>query len=232
MILKRICPTILFCACLSALCLPVPAATADSATSPPPKSDSRPKSHQAPAIYGFRLGMAQDQLLGRFREFPGLAALSGDGSAVMNLADREKQPAVRGVRSLSGLIELEVYPPYLTARHGGKLESIRGGHLYLLVRDGKLAVIRLVDVRSDSWHDLDGFIKEMSRRYGIKMTSKSTPQPTGSSAPDGVPPDFAARTVEGTFSGYSIACSCVGPPAPPGMCDLWLKAVDRPRERK
>lgn len=232
MIPKQICPTFLFCACLITLCLPVPAATADSATSPPPKTGGRPKSHQAPVIYGFRLGMTQDQLLSRFREFPGLSALSGDGSAVMDLADREKQPAVRGVKSLSGLIELEVYPPYLTARHGGKHESIRGGHLYLLVRDGKLAVIRLVDVRSDSWHNLDEFINEMSRRYDIKMTSKRTPQPPGSSAPDSVPPDFAARTVGSEFSGYSIACSCVGPPAPPGMCDLWLKAVDRPRERK
>lgn len=215
---------ILISAFLTAFCYsPVGAEAGKAPNSSAATAKSRHKELNGPVIYGFRLGMTQDQLLTRFRDFPEVSTLAKGGSAVVNLTDREKRPAVRGVRNQSGVIELEIYPPYLTSRFGGSQERIKEGNLYLLVKDRKLTLIRLVDAQSDAWTNLDQFIKEMAARYGIKGSTRNPSHSVKTSPPEGLPPDFATKTVETISQGYSTTYSCLGPPAPAGICDLWIK---------
>jgi hypothetical protein len=210
-----------------ALGLPAAAAVDGDASSATAATKCPLKAPEAPMVYGFRLGMNLDQVLTRFKDFPELSALTRNASTVLNLNDRAARPAVRGVRSQSGVIEIEVYTPYLATRHAGKHEVLKGGHLYLLVRNGKLAIIRLVDAQSDDWRNLDEFMREMSGRYRISGKRLTKQQSTPSPQLPGVSQDFAAKTIDMDCSGYRITFSCVGPPAPPGLCDLWLKAVTR-----
>jgi hypothetical protein len=183
----------------------------------------------APVMYGFRLGMSLDQVVARFREFPQLATLAKSRPLVLNLTDRAARPAVRGVRNQSGPVEVEIYTPYLTNRHASNQEAIKEGHLFLLLRDGRLVLIRLVDARSDAWSNLDEFKREMSARYAISGAGQTRQQPPPSPQSSGAPHDFASRTNELDFGDFSITFSCVGPPAPPGLCDMWVKTSGRDR---
>jgi hypothetical protein len=204
--------------------LPAASAAIDGTPSSKPATAKCPLNlTKAPVMYGFRLGMSLDQVVARFKEFPQLSTLSQSQPLVLNLADRSARPAVRGVRNQSGPIEIEVYTPYLTERHAAKREAIKEGHLFLLLRDGRLVLIRLVDARSDAWRNLDEFKREMSGRYGISGKWQTRQQPHPSAQSPYVPPDFAAKTNELDCSDFNITFSCVGPPAPPGLCDLWVK---------
>jgi len=226
---KRILTAFLIFTCLSTL-LPAVAAAIHGASSSTPAAATCPlKVTEAPVMYGFRLGMSLEQVIARFKDFPQLAALSKGHPLVVNLADRAARPAVRGVRNQSGPIEIEVYAPYLTDRHAARREAIKEGRLSLLLRDGRLALIRLVDARSDAWRNLDEFKEVMSDRYGISGKWQAKQQSPPSPQSPGIPPDFATRSNELDCGDFSITFSCVGPPAPSGLCDLWVKTSDGDR---
>lgn len=203
-----------------------PAKQSDEAAKP----ECTLKAAQAPVVEGYRLGMSLNSVLASFSDLPELSAISSSKHVNIN-DDSGRQKVIAS--SSDHIKSINVFGDHLH-RHTtvkGSLNGLFG--MTLVFSDDRLTTIELTDWSSPKWSNVAEFTSRMSERYGFTDSSWSKPQLSQISPElQSIPQDF--RTISAGFkcSGFYVIASCIGPPAPPGICSLTIRDAEFDRVMK
>lgn len=213
------------------LCIPVGAAQ----SKPPQASSPRIKTQtpgrcnlqvsQSPSVFKLRLGMSLREVAARLPNFPQLVGFAGGKSDELYLRDSAGDRALLARRDRrDGVESIEVKGSYLKRQVARGLSPVGIKGMTLLFMDGRLVFITLSDWESRGWGNTDEFVKKLSRVYGFSGAWWQRAEVK--SAPTDVPLgywDFFSPVTGFECDGFKIEASCVGPPAPPGLCTLSIR---------
>jgi len=231
------------------LCIPVCTAQSRTSQASSPRINTQTPGQcnlqvsQSPSVFKLRLGMSLREVAARLPQFPQLAGFAERRSDELYLRDGDGDRALLARRDgRDGVESIEVKGSYLKRQVARGLSPVGIRGMTLLFMDRRLVFISLADWQSPKWGNTDEFVKVMSRVYGFSGVwwQRAEVKPAPPDMPLGYR-DFFSPVNGFECDGFKIEASCVGPPAPQGLCTLSIRetrakqAADKPKpdeERK
>lgn len=177
----------------------------------------RPALRPSLGLNGFRLGMTAPQVVKRFPEFPDLARFLTAGKS-LEWKDASGALAISGGGGDFGLSALSFEGRYIKRRMPRGELTGEFQMLALVFLDGRLVDVGVRDWVSPEVENVDGLKAWVERRYdltGLAWDIIVQEKPPGITYFD-----FQTNRHTIDCDRFSITASCVGPPAPPNICNL------------
>ncbi|HEY9405065.1 MAG TPA: hypothetical protein VIQ24_20605 [Pyrinomonadaceae bacterium] len=180
---------------------------------------------QSPSVFKLRLGMSLREVVARLPHFPQLVGFAEGKSDELYLKDGAGDRGLLARRDRrDGVVSIEVRGSFLKRQVARGLSPVGVRGMTLLFMDRRLVFISLSDWESRGWGNTDEFVKKMSRVYGFAGVwwQRAEVKSATPDAPLGYW-DFYSPVTGFECDGFKIEASCVGPPAPPGLCTLSIR---------
>lgn len=183
------------------------------------------RASQSPSVFNLRLGMSLREAAARLRAFPQLGGFAVGKSDELYLKDGAGDRALLARRDRrEGVESIEVKGARLKRQVAAGLSPAGLKGMILLFKERRLVFISLADWESPRWGNTDEFVKELSRVYGFSRAwwQREEVKPAPPDAPLGYW-DFYSPATGFECDGFKIEASCIGPPAPTGICTLSIR---------
>lgn len=172
--------------------------------------------------------MSLRQAIAAFPDSAQLSALETKDKVELNFINKSGNLGIRAWRVYRGGVVIEASGDYLRQRLKSKAQLELPNLIRLIFWRERLMSIDLSDMTAARWRSIDAFVSEVSKTYDFSINWWNTIQlEVPPSARTGESQDFRTTLKEFDCDGWRISASCIGPPAPAGICSLNVRDLKR-----